>query len=703
MKYFSIILLLAGFFSACQPTPKNEKSMSDNPLLSKWETPFGVPPYDQIKSDDYLSAIKEAVKMHEKEIAAIIANTEVPTFENTIVAMEHSGADLTKVRKVFYAVNAAHTNDTLKATAKEIAPLLAKHRDNILLNPELFERVKKVYEDRDKLDLNKEEAKLLEETYKNFNRSGANLDEKEQDRLREINQKLASLSQQFGDNVLDDTNSFELHVTDEKDLGNLASGYVANAAAEAKKRGHDTGWSFTTQRPSINPFLASSPNKELRKKMIDAYTQRGDNNNEFDNKKLISEMVALRLEKANLLGYDNYAAYVLSEAMAKTPEAVMSFLDQVWEPALAMAKKEREALAAKMKSETGEDNFGEEDWRYYVEKVRAERYNFDENETKPYFELSAVIQGAFTLANKLFGITFTENKDLPRWHPTQDVFEVREADGKHIGVLYMDYYARESKKGGAWMNSLRSQSRNGDEFITPVITNNFNFPAPSEGMPTLLTFREAQTVFHEFGHGLHGLLSNVTYESLSGTNVPRDFVEFPSQVMENWTSEPEFLKLYAKHYETGEVIPMEMIQKMNDANQFNQGFATVEYMAAAYLDMAWHMMEEGNIEDVDAFERQALDEIALIDEIESRYRSTYFNHIFSGGYAAGYYSYLWSEILDADTFAAFKESGDLFNKELAAKYRTVISKGGSQDGMELYKEFRGKEPDIQPLLARKGF
>lgn len=703
MKYFSIILLLAGFFTACQPTPKNENSMSENPLLSKWETPFGVPPFDKIKSDDYLPALKKAVKIHEDEIAAIVANTEVPNFENTIVAMERSGAVLTKVKKVFYAVNAANTNDTLKTTAKKIAPLLAKHRDNILLNQKLFERVKKVYQDKDKLKLNKEEAKLLEETYKKFNRAGANLRDEEQERLRKINQKLASLSQQFGDNVLDDTNSFELHVTNKKDLGNLAPGYVANAAAEAKKRGHNAGWSFTTQRPSINPFLASSPNKELRKKMIDAYTQRGDNNNEYDNKKIISEMVALRLEKANLLGYDNYAAYVLSEAMAKTPEAVMSFLNQVWKPALNMAKKERAALTAKMKSETGQDNFGEEDWRYYVAKVRAERYNFDENETKPYFELSAVIQGAFTLANKLFGITFTENKDLPRWHPTQKVFEVREADGKHIGVLYMDFYARESKEGGAWMNSLRSQSRQGDKFITPVVTDNFNFPAPSEGLPTLLTFREAQTVFHEFGHALHGLLSNVTYESLSGTNVPRDFVEFPSQVMENWTGEPALLKLYAKHYKTGEVIPKEMIQKMNEANQFNQGFATVEYMAAAYLDMAWHMIKNENIEDVNAFEQQALDKIGLIDEIESRYRSTYFNHIFSGGYAAGYYSYLWSEILDADAFAAFKESGDLFNKDLAAKYRTMISKGGSQDGMELYKEFRGKEPDIKPLLARKGF
>jgi len=677
--------------------------MEQNPLLTQWETPFGVPPFDEIDSEDYLPAIKAAVKKHEDEIKAIADNTDTATFQNSIEAFELSGKSLTRVRKVFYALNGAHTNDVLKKTAKEIAPLLAAHRDNIILNEKLFARVKTVYDSKDGLNLTVEEYKLLEETYKTFVRSGANVTGKSKERLRVINSRLASLSQEFGENILDETNDFELYVSDEKDLGNLSVGSRDNAAEEAKKRGHEKGWSFNLQRPSINPFIQASTNSELRKKGLDGYEMRGDNDNEKDNKAIILEMVSLRLERAKLLGFDTHADYVLSESMAKTQEAVIGFLDKLWGPALQMAVSERDALAKRMKEEGIETTFEGSDWRYYVEKVRKERYNFDEEETRPYFEINAVTQGAFTLANKLFGLQFVQNKELPVWHPDQQVYEVLEADGKHIGILYMDFFARESKRGGAWMNSLRSQSRVDGKMLTPIITNNFNFPKPTANTPSLLSFSEAQTVFHEFGHGLHGLLSNVTYESLSGTNVPRDFVEFPSQVMENWMSEPEILKLYAKHYKTGDVIPDKLIEKMNEANKFNQGFATVEYMAASYLDMLWHSLQTMEVEDVRTFENEAMDKIGLIEEITPRYRSTYFQHIFSGGYSSGYYSYLWSEILDADAYAAFKETGDILNQEVAANYRTLISKGGSEEGMDLYVAFRGREPKIDALLSKKGF
>lgn len=677
--------------------------MEQNPLLTTWETPFGVPPFNKIQPEDYLPAFIEAIKIHDKEVADIVDTPDSATFENTIEAYESSGKILTQVRKVFYALNGANTNDVLKQTAKEIAPLLASHRDNIILNEKLFVRVKKVNDSKENLKLSLEENKLLEEIYKSFVRSGANAVGEDKKRLREINSRLASLSLEFGENVLDETNNFELHVSDEKDLGNLSEGSRANAAEESKKRGHTEGWSFNLQRPSVNPFIQASPNVEFRKKGINGYTMRGDNDNEKDNKAIILELVSLRLEKAKLLGYETHADFVLSESMAKTPDAVMSFLEKMWTPALKMATAERNALAEKMKQEGVKSTFQASDWRYYVEKVRKERYSFDEEETRPYFEINAVKQGAFTLANKLFGLQFIENKELPIWHPDQQVFEVLEKDGTHIGVLYMDFFARESKRGGAWMNSLRSQSKVDGKMITPIITNNFNFPKPTQNTPSLLTFSEAQTVFHEFGHGLHGLLSNVTYASLSGTNVPRDFVEFPSQVMENWMSEPEILKLYAMHYVTGEVIPDTLIDKMNKANKFNQGFATVEYMAASFLDMAWHTLPAMNVEDVRIFEQEAMRNIGLIDEIIPRYRSTYFQHIFSGGYSSGYYSYMWSEILDADAFAAFTETGDILNQEIAAKYRHLISKGGSEDGMELYKTFRGREPSIEALIKKKGF
>ncbi|HHL52990.1 MAG TPA: M3 family peptidase [Flammeovirgaceae bacterium] len=698
-KYYLFSLLV--FIFACSQQNKTTPDMTDNPLLSEWNTPFGVPPFDKIRNADYQPAFEAAMAMHKKEIEEIVNNPEPPTFANTIEALERSGKMLGRVSRVFFAVHGAHTNDSLRAVAKEIAPKLSAHEDDITLNADLFKRVDAVYQQKDTLNLTAEQNRLLEETYKSFVRSGINLPADKQQRLREINAELAQLAQQFGENLLHETNATKVLVTDKADLGNLPASLVAAAAKEAEKNGQQ-GWLFTLQRPSINPFLQYSPNRELRKKLFMGYAMRGDNDNEYDNKEILSRMAALRVERAQLKGYDTHAAYILSDNMAENPGRVYDFLDKVWPAALNRAKAERADLQAMMARDGIDDKLRGWDWRYYTEKVRQERYAFDEETMRPYFEVSAVRDGAFMLANKLFGLTFKKLDNIPTWHPDQEVFEVLDADGSHLGILYMDFFARESKRGGAWMNELRPQSKLDGE-VTPIVTNNFNFPPPTDGSPSLLSFTEASTLFHEFGHALHGLLSDVTYESLSGTNVPRDFVEFPSQVMENWMSEPEVLRLYARHYQTGEVIPDELIDKIVASGKFNQGFATVEYMAAAYLDMAWHTLTDTTRQDARAFEDKEMQRIGLIEEIIPRYRSTYFNHIFGGdpSYSAGYYSYLWSEVLDADTFEAFKEAG-IFDQETARRYRHLLSQGGTRPGMELYVEFRGREPAIEPLLKKRG-
>jgi len=703
MRKIAFVLLVSLTLSSCKQDKKEPKQNDmTNPLLTEWNTPFGVAPFDKIKSEDYLPALRKAISLQHVEVEKIINNPEKPTFKNTIEALELSGAILKKISNIFHAVVSANIDDVLKETEKTIGPELSAHFDEIRLNSQLFERINKVYLERENIDLSKEEMHFLEETYKSYIRAGVNVQGKNKERLKEINKELSALSIKFGSNLLDETNSFELYVTEKKDLGNLSESLVNLAASEAKKRGHDTGWSFTLQRPSINPFLASSPNREMREKMFQGYALRGNNDNDKDNKEIVSKLASLRAEKAKLLGYETWADNILSNRMAEKPENIYKLMDQLWEPALDMAKNDRMALAEMMKSEGIKEPFRGSDWRYYVAKVRAKRYNFDEEETRPYFEVNAVRDGAFNLANKLFGLTFKEMKNIPTWHKDQQVFEVLEGD-KHIGIIYMDFFARESKRGGAWMNELRMQSNVNGKYVTPIVTNNFNFPAPSKGLPSLLSFSEAQTVFHEFGHGLHGLLSNVKYASLSGTNVPTDFVEFPSQVMENWMSEPRVLETYAKHYKTGEVIPSELIEKMNKANSFDEGFRTVEYMAATYLDLNWHTLKTIDLQDVNKFEKDAMDKISLIDEILPRYRSTYYSHIFSGNYSAGYYSYLWSEVLDADTFNEFKKTGDIFNPDLAKKYRAMLASGGSKSGMDLYKDFLGREPKIEPLLDKKGF
>jgi peptidyl-dipeptidase Dcp len=703
MKHISILSLLTFFiFIGCnQDSTEPTLEMPDNPILQTWETPFGAPPFDQIKNKHYLPAFEYAMQAHNNEIDAIINNSDAPTFANTIEKLERSGSPLSRVSRIFYAINGANTNDSLKLIAKEMAPKLSAHRDNISLNTDLFKRIDVVYQQKESLNLDAEQLRLLEETYKTFVRSGINLDETAQVRLRAINGELATLAQKFGENLLNETNGVTILVSNKEDLGKLPASLVAAAAQEAKRNDKE-GWMFTLQRPSINPFLQYSPNRDLRKKLYMGYALRGDNGNENDNNETLSKMASLRTERAILKGYASHADYILSDNMAENPARVYDFLDQVWTPALEVSKNERADLQVMMKKDGIDDELKGWDWRYYTAKVRKERFDYDEEVMRPYFEFTAVREGVFMLAGKLFGITFTPVDNVPTWHPDQQVFEVKEADGTHLGIIYMDFFARESKRGGAWMNALRSQSKL-DENVTPIVTNNFNFPPPTDSSPSLLSFTEAQTLFHEFGHALHGLFSNVTYTSLSGTNVPRDFVEFPSQVMENWMGEPDVLKLYAKHYQTGEVIPDELIDKITASGKFNQGFATIEYMAASYLDMAWHTLNTTDLKNAKNFEIEQMNKIGLIDEIIPRYRSTYFNHIFGGdpSYSSGYYSYLWSEVLDADAFQAFKETS-IFDQETAKRYRTMLSQGGTKPGMELYIEFRGSEPKIEPLLRKKG-
>lgn len=680
-----------------------DRSATDNPLLSGWDTVFSVPPFDRIQSEDYLPALRIGIAEQQAEIDAIVRNEESPTFANTIEALERSGSTLSRVVRVFYAVNGAHANDVTRETAQTIAPELSAHRDNIALNADLFERIDALYGRRDELDLTDEQQRLLSETHKDFVRAGVNLDEASREKLRELNARLATLSEAFRDNLQKDSNRFELLVTDRADLGDLPESLVALAAEEAERRGHECEcWVFTLQRPSINPFLQFSPDRELRRQIFEAYAMQGNNENEYDNKAVVTRSVQLRAERAALMGFDNHAEYELTDRMAESPRQIFELLDKVWEPALETAVAEREARSEMMKAEGIADDFRGWDWRYYSEKARQARYDFDEDALRPYFPVEGVRDGAFELAHRLFGLTFQRRQDLPVWHPEQQAFEVKDRDGTHLAVLYMDFFARESKRGGAWMNSLRQQAKlDGD--VTPIVTTNFNFPAPTRTSPSLLSLSEAETLFHEFGHALHGMLSDVTYESLAGTSTPRDFVEFPSQVMENWMAEPEVLRMFARHYRTGETIPDDIVDKITASATFDEGFRTVEYLAAAYLDMAWHTLDSPEAVDPVRFEQSAMDRIGLIPEIIPRYRSTYFAHIFAGGYAAGYYSYLWSEVLDADAFEAFRETS-LFDPETAARYREhILERGGSRPGMELYERFRGRAPAIEPLLQRRGF
>ena len=693
---------LAAVLTACGSSGNKTETMTENPLLTEFKTPFGVPPFDKIELDDYMPAFKEGIAQQQKEVEEIVKQEAAPDFENTIVALDQSGDLLRKVSAIFYGLNSANTNDEMQALSRELSPLLSKNSDDIRMNPDLFARVKTVYENQESMNLNKEQKKLLEETYKSFVRGGANLDAEQQARLRELNSEISMLQLTFGQNMLKETNAFQLIVDNKDDLAGLPESLVMNAEVAARSAGLEGKWLFTLHNPSVMPFLQYADNRALREKIFKGYINRGNNGNDADNKDVVLKLITLRLEKAKLMGYDNYASFVLEDRMAKTPEQVYALLDEIWKPALAKAKDELADINTEIKKEGG--NFEAEgwDWRYYFEKAKKAKFDLDENQVRPYLKLENVRDGAFLLANKLYGITFTPIKDIPLPHSDAQAFECKDKDGTHLGVLYMDFFPRASKRGGAWCGTYRSQTYKDGKRLGPVVTIVCNFSQPAPGQPALLSADEAETLFHEFGHGLHNLFKDVHYYGVSG--VPRDFVELPSQVMEHWVFEPELLKEYARHYDTNEVIPAGLIEKLDKSGKYGQGFATTEYLAASLLDMDFHVLKEVHEgADVMKFEEAVLGDRGLLKQIPSRYRTTYFNHTMGGGYTAGYYSYIWAEVLDADAYQAYKESGDLFNQDVAQKFRQyVLTPGGIDDAMDMYKNFRGKEPNTEPLLKNRG-
>ncbi|WP_286471777.1 M3 family metallopeptidase [Parabacteroides goldsteinii] len=703
MKKMIMTAGIAVALSACSSSEKKSEILAPGDiLLTEFTTPFGVPPFDKIELEDYMPAFKEAIAQQQKEVDDIVGQTAAPDFENTIVALDQSGSLLRKVNAVFSGLNSANTNDEMQALSRELSPLLSKNSDDIRLNKDLFARVKAVYDNRESLNLNKEQKKLLEETYKSFVRGGANLDAEQQARLRELNSEISMLQLTFGQNMLKETNAFQLVIENKDDLAGLPESLILNAEVAARAAGLEGKWLFTLHNPSVMPFLQYADNRALREKIFKGYINRGNNGNDANNKDVVLKLVTLRLEKAKLMGYDDYASFVLEDRMAKTSDKVYALLDEIWKPALGKAKEELADINAEIKKEGG--NFEAEgwDWRYYFEKAKKAKFDLDENQVRPYLKLENVRDGAFLLANKLYGITFTPIKEIPLPHPDAQAFECKDKDGTHLGVLYMDFFPRASKRGGAWCGTYRSQTYKDGKRQGPVVTIVCNFSQPAPGQPALLSADEAETLFHEFGHGLHNLFKDVHYYGVSG--VPRDFVELPSQVMEHWVFEPELLKEYAKHYETNEVIPAELIEKLDKSGKYGQGFATTEYLAASLLDMDFHVLKEVHEgADVMKFEETVLGERGLLKQIPSRYRTTYFNHTMGGGYTAGYYSYIWAEVLDADAYQAYKETGDIFNQEVAAKFREyVLTPGGIDDAMDMYKNFRGKEPNTEPLLKNRG-
>lgn len=689
-----------SLFMACQQS-ENENDMT-NPFFEAYDTPFEVPPFDKIKNEHFAPALREGMKQQQQEIDAIVNNPDAPTFENTIEAMEFSGDLLSRVNIVFSNLNSANTNDELQAIAREMAPELSKHNDNINLNEKLFAKVKMIWEQKETLSLNAEQEKLLEKRYKAFVRSGANLSEPDKEKMRAINSKLSTLSLQFGQNLLAETNAYQLVIDNQDDLSGLSESQIEAAAGDAKAAGMEGKWLFTLQNPSVMPFLQYADNRELRRQIWEAYQIRGNQGNDQDNQAILLEIANLRREKANLLGFKTHADYVLEETMAKNPENVYNLLNQLWTPAQAKAKVEGAEMQAMINASGKDFELAPWDWRYYEEKLKQQKFDLDEQEVKPYFALDKVQEGVFMVVKNLWGLTFEEIKNIPVYHPDAKAYEVKEADGSHVGVLYMDFHPRASKRGGAWMTSYRAQKTINGERNAPVISIVCNFTRPTSDAPALLTFDEVSTFFHEFGHALHGLLSNVQYRSLAGTSVPRDFVELPSQIMENWATEPTILKQYAIHYKTGEVIPDALIEKLQKSGTFGQGFGTTEYLAASLLDLDYHTQTSPISITADEFEKASMDKIGLIDEIIPRYRSTYFSHIFSGGYSSGYYSYIWSGVLDTDAFQAFKET-DLFNQDKAQAFRKeILERGGTDDPMKMYVNFRGAEPKIDALLKKRG-
>lgn len=671
--------------------------LEGNPFLEEWHTPFGVPPFDEIKDEHFMPAFKQGVQELRAEIDTITNNPEPATFENTILAMEKAGKTVTRVRYTFNPLTGTELNDNLRQLEREIEPMWTREEDAITFNDALFKRVQAVYEQRDSLDLNEQDARLLEIVHKDFVREGAALPADTKAELSDINSRLAELMTLFAQNLLAATKAFNIELTDEADTAGLSDDFKANIWNDEKQ-----AWVLGLNRSVYETFMTQSENRELRKRMFDGYTNRA-NSGEYDNGPLVIEIAQLRAKRAELLGYESHAHYQLDDRMAKTPKGAENFLLRVWEPGLAQAKQERADMQALIGDEF---TFEGHDWWHYSEKLRGQRFDLDENQLKPYFELNAVREGAFEMASRLFNVSF-EEIEVPVWSNVVTAYEIKDESGNHLGVFMMDMFARDSKRGGAWMNNYRENSNIDGNLIRPIVTNNMNLAEPPPGEPALMRFSEVETLFHEFGHGLHGLLTQIDYATFSGVDGPRDYTEFPAQILEHWASQPEMLEIYARHYETDEVIPEDLVKRLLAAANHNQGFATTEYVAASLLDLRWHLLssEEANqITDAKAFEDQVLAEYGLIDEIEPRYRSQYFSHTFAGGYSAGYYAYLWSEILDADGFNAFIEAEDIFDPETAARLkRWIYEAGGLREADELYREFRGQDPSIEPLLEGRGF
>lgn len=703
-KLINMIALSVITLASCNNKPEQKtEAEAPNPFLTEYTTPFQVPPFDQIKTEHYMPAFEAGMAEQKAEVDAIVNNPETPTFENTILPYDKSGKILSRVSNVFFNLNECLTNDEMIAIAEQVLPMLSKHGDDIAMNPRLFERIDYVYQHRNETGLDDQQIRVVEKYHQDFIRSGAGLNAEQQAELSKINEQLSTLSLQFGNNLLKENAGYKLVIDNEADLAGLPQTSIDAAAEQAKADGMEGKWVFTLSKPSLIPFLQFADNRDLREKMYKAYYNRGDNNNEYDNKSLINEMCKLRVQKAKLFGYDNYADYVLAVNMAQDSKTVDKFLIDIFNPAQELAKKELAEMQAIADTEGANIKLEGWDWWYYAEKLRKAKYDFDENYIKPYLTVDNVRDGMFTAANKLYGIDFTKNENLPVYYPGVETYEVKEANGDFIGILYLDYYPRESKSGGAWCTSFRESGYDieGNK-IYPLVSLVMNFTPASGDTPALLTWDETETMWHEFGHSLHAFFSDGLYDRTCGS-VPHDYVELPSQIMENWVAEPEVIRMYAKHYQTGEVMPDSLIAKIENGALFNQGFMTTELIAASILDMKYHELTEPQDLDVDAFEKEQMDAIGLMPEILPRYRSTNFSHIFSGGYSAGYYAYTWAEVLDKDAFNYFKTSGDLFNPELAASFRkNCLQECGNDEGMVQYRKFRGQDPDYEPYLKARG-
>lgn len=697
-KLIAPVLVVLTILTSCNM----KENQNTNPFLETYSTPFEVPPFNLIKNEHFIPAFKEGIKQQEAEIEAIIKNSEAPTFANTITPFDLSGEVLRKVGGVFYRLRSAETSDEIDSIAKVLVPITSAHQSNMMLNPDLFAKVKLVYESQESMNLNAEQTRVLEKNYKGFVRNGANLDEQGKASIREIDERLSMLSMQFGNNMLAETNQYQLVIENESDLAGLPESVLSAASDAASGAGYPGKWMFTLHKPSWIPFLQYAENRQLREEIYTAMFMRSNTGNEFDNKEIIKEILALRISRAKLLGYNSHADFTLTERMSQEPANVYELLMKIWEPALQKATGEAAMMQQMIDREGGDFRLESWDWWYYAEKIRKEKYDLNEEEVRAYFSLEAVQEGLFSVVNNLYGLTFELRDDLPSYHEEAKAYEVKEKDGSHLGILYMDFHPRPGKKSGAWSTSVRQAHMEEGEWVSPVHMIVMNFTRPTGGKPALLSFDETLTFFHEFGHALHSMLTKCEYLTTSGTSVAWDFVELPSQIMENWGGHPDVLKTYAKHYETGENIPDELIAKLEAASKFNQGFVTVEYVAASILDMDYHTLGEASELDVEAFEASSMNRIGLIDEIIPRYRSTYFSHVFAGGYSAGYYSYIWAEVLDKDAFNAFLETS-LYDQTTATAFReNILEKGGSVDEMEMYVNFRGQKPTIDPLLKGRG-